>query len=141
MKIYDINTKNIYIKICYFTPINSTFYTKNNLDKNCPYKILEQDIYNIKNEGSILSLGEFNAITATNQSIILSNDSNPNPLWIEEEIVLANIYKRNSEDLIENLLGTELMKLFSSQDLKIFNGLNKWSNSNKMTCIHGLGIF
>jgi hypothetical protein len=45
MEISDINAKNIYIEICYFTPINSTFYTKNNLDKNCPYKILEQDIF------------------------------------------------------------------------------------------------
>jgi hypothetical protein len=137
MEIYDINTKNIYIEICYFTPINSTFYTKNNLDKNCPYKSLEQDIYNMKNEGSILLLGDFNARTATNQAIILSNDSNPNPLWLDEDLVLANSYKRNSEDLIENLFGTELIKLCSSQDLIICNGLKKWPNSNRMTCIHG----
>ena len=56
----------MYIEICYFAPINSTFYTKNNLDKNRPYKILEQDIYNLRNEGSILLLGDFNAKTTTN---------------------------------------------------------------------------
>jgi hypothetical protein len=93
----------------------------------------------MKNEGSILLLGDFNARTATNQAIILSNDSNPNPLWLDEDLVLANSYKRNSEDLIENLFGTELIKLCSSQDLIICNGLKKWPNSNRMTCIHGLG--
>jgi hypothetical protein len=38
-----------------------------------------------------------------------------------------------------NLFGIELVKLYSSQDLIIFNGVMKWSNSNQMTCIHGLG--
>jgi hypothetical protein len=95
MEISDINAKKMYIAICYFAPINSTFYKKNNLDKNCPYKILEQDIYSLRNEGSILLLGDFNARTATNQAIILSNDSNPNPLWLDEDLVLANRYKRN----------------------------------------------
>ena len=80
IEILDTNAKNMYIKIFYFAPINSTFYTKGNLDKNCPYKILEQDIYSLRNEGSILHLGDFNARIATNQAIILSNDSNPNPL-------------------------------------------------------------
>ena len=49
----------------------------------------------MKNEGSILMLGDFNARTATNQAIILSNVSNPNPLWLDEDIVLDNRYKRN----------------------------------------------
>jgi hypothetical protein len=56
----------MYITICYFMHINSTFYTKNNLEKNCPYKILEQDIYSLINEGSILILGYFNSITTNN---------------------------------------------------------------------------
>jgi hypothetical protein len=53
----------MYIEICYFAPINSTFYKKNNLDNNCSYNNLEQDIYSLKNEGNILLLGEFNART------------------------------------------------------------------------------
>jgi hypothetical protein len=85
----------------------------------------------MKNEGSILLLGDFNARTATNQAIILINDSNPNPLWLDEDLVLANNYKRNFEDLIENLFGIELIKLCSSQDLIICNGLKKWPNSNR----------
>jgi hypothetical protein len=119
--------------------INSTFYKKNNLDRNCPYNTLEQDIYSLRNEGNILLLGDFNARTATNQAILLSNDSNHNPLWLDEDLVLANSYKRSSEDLTENLFGTELVKLCSSQDLIICNGVMKWPNSNQMTCIHGLG--
>jgi hypothetical protein len=75
----------------------------------------------------------------TNQAIILSNDSNPNPLWLDEDLVLASRYKRNFEDLVENLFGTKLIKLYSSQDLIICNGLMKWLKSNQMTCIHGLG--
>jgi hypothetical protein len=52
--ISNTNAKKMYIAICYFAPINSTFYKKNNLDKNCPCNNLEQDIYNLKNEGNIL---------------------------------------------------------------------------------------
>jgi hypothetical protein len=40
---------------------------------------------------------------------------------------------------IENLFGTELVKLCNSQDLIICNEVMKWPNSNQMTCIHGLG--
>jgi hypothetical protein len=49
------------------------------------------------------------------------------------------LLKRRFEDLIENLFGIELVKLCSSQDLIICNGVMKWPNSNHMTCIHGLG--
>jgi hypothetical protein len=139
IEILDTNAKKMYIEICYFAPIISTFYKKNNLDKNCPYKNLEQDIYNLKNEGNILLLGNFNARTATKQATLLSDDSNHNPLWLDEDLVLSNSYKRISEDLIENLFGTELVKLCSSQDLIICNGVMKWPNSNQMTYIHGLG--
>jgi hypothetical protein len=90
VEISDINA-NMYITIFYCAPINSTFYTKNNLDKNCPYKISKQDIYNLGNEGSILLLEEFNAQNTTNQAIILSNNSNHNSLWLEEDLILANI--------------------------------------------------
>jgi hypothetical protein len=55
----------MYISICYFAPINSTFYKKNNLDNNCPYNNLEQDIYSLENEGNILLLGDFNARITT----------------------------------------------------------------------------
>jgi hypothetical protein len=95
MEISDINTKNIYIEICYCSPINSSFYTKKYLDKKCSYKILEKGIYNMKSKGIILLLGDFNAITTTNKDIISSNDSNPNPLWLYEDIFLANRYIRN----------------------------------------------
>jgi hypothetical protein len=80
MDISDINAKNIYIVVCYLAPINSTFYKKNNLDKNFPYKNLEQNTYNLRNEGSILLLGDFNAITSTILAIFLDNYSNSNPL-------------------------------------------------------------
>jgi exonuclease III len=139
IEISDTNAKKMYIAICYFSPINSTFYKKNNLDKNCPYNNLEQDIYNLENEGNILLLGDFNARIATKQATLLSDDSNHNPLWLDEDLVLSNSYKRSSEDLIENLFGTKLVKLCNSQDLIICNGVMKWPNSNQMTCIHGLG--
>jgi hypothetical protein len=84
-------------------------------------------------------LGDFNAITVTNQDIILRNHSNPNPLWLDNDLVLSNRYKRNLEDLIENLHDIELIKIFISRDLIICNGLMKWLKYNQMTCIHGLG--
>ena len=44
IEISDISDKKTYITICYFFPINSNFYKKNNLDKNCPYNGLKNDI-------------------------------------------------------------------------------------------------
>jgi hypothetical protein len=129
----------MYIKNFYFQPTNSTFYNKNNLERNYPYNNLEQDIYSLKDEGSILLLRDFSTRTATNQSTLLSNDSNHNPLWLDEDLFLANIYKRSSKDLTENLFGIALVNIYNSQDLIIFNGVMKWPKSNKMTCIHGLG--
>jgi hypothetical protein len=139
IEISDTNVKKMYIAICYFAPINSTFYKKNNLDNNCPYNILEQDIYSLKNEGNIFLLGDFNAKTTTKQATLLSIDSNHDSLWLDDDLALSNSYKRSFRDLIENLFGTELVKLYSSQDLIICNGVMKWPNSNQMTCIYGLG--
>ena len=136
IEISDSNVKKMYIQICHFAPLNSTFYKKNNLDKNWLYNNLEQDIYNLKNEGNILLVGDFNARTATKQATLLSDDSNHNSLWLDEDLVLSNSYKRSSEDLIENLFGTELVKLCSSQDLIICNGVMKWPKSNQMNYIH-----
>ena len=62
--------KKTYIEICYFSPINSNFYKKKNLDKNGPYNGLENDIYSLRNEGNILLMGDFNARTSSNQEII-----------------------------------------------------------------------
>jgi exonuclease III len=67
IEILDTNAKKMYITIFYFAPINSTFYKKNNLDNNCSYNNLEQDIYSLKNEGNILLLGDFNVRIATNK--------------------------------------------------------------------------
>jgi hypothetical protein len=104
-----------------------------------PSDHLEQNIYNFKNKGNILVVGDFNARTATKQATLLSNDSNHNPLWLDEDLVLSNSYKRICQDIIENLFGTELVKLCSSQDLIVCNGVMKWPNSNQMTSLHGLG--
>ena len=101
--------------------------------KNCPYNNLEHDIYSLKNECNIVLLGGFNARIATKKTTLLSIDSNHNPLWLDEDLVLSNSYKRSSEDLIENLFGTDLVKLCSSQDLIICNGVMKWPNSNQIT--------
>ena len=86
----------------------------------------------------ISSLGDLNARISTKQATLLSIDSNHHPLWLDEDLVLSNSYKRSSEALIENLFDTELVKLYISQDLIICNGVMKWSNSNQLTCIHGL---
>jgi hypothetical protein len=86
-----------------------------------------------------LSLGDFDVRTTTKQATLLSIDSNHNPLWLDEDHVLSNSHKRSFEDLIENLFGTELVKLYGSQYLIICNGVIKWPNSNQMTYIHGLG--
>jgi len=51
----------------------------------------------LRNEDNILLPRDFNASTATNQAIILNKYSNPNSLWLYDEFVLANKYKRNFE--------------------------------------------
>jgi hypothetical protein len=72
LEISNINAKNIYIVICYFSLINSTFYKKNNLDKKNPYNGLEWDIHTLRNEGNVLLLGGFYARIRTNQVKLLS---------------------------------------------------------------------
>ena len=122
--------KKTYIEIYYFSPINSKFYKKNNLDKNSPYNGLENDISSLRNEGNILLMGDFNACTSSNPAILLSNYFNPNPLWLDEDITLARKYNRSSKYLGENLFGSELVKLCSAQYLIICNSIKKWSNSS-----------
>ena len=73
-----------------FSPINSNFYKKNNLDKNCPCNRLENDISSLRKDGNILLMGDFNARTSSNQAILLRNYSNPNPLWLDEDFTLAS---------------------------------------------------
>jgi len=85
----------IFIAIFYFTPINSTSYKKNNLDNNFPLNTLGKDRYNLRNEGNILFLREFNATTSINQGIMLSDNYNPDPLCLDEDRNLANRLKRN----------------------------------------------
>ena len=84
-------------------------------------------------------MGDFNAWTSSNQAILLRNYSNPNPIWLNEDLELDNSYKRSFEDLGENLFGSELVKFCSAQDIIIYNGLTKWQNFSQMICIHGLG--
>ena len=131
--------KKNYIAICYFTPIDSYSYKKTNLEKICHYDRLEHDISCLRKEGNILLMGDFNAQTPKNEAILLSNYSNPNPLWLDKDLELTNMYKRSYEDLGKNLFGSELVKFCSAQDLIICNDLTKWPNSSKMNCIHGLG--
>lgn len=83
IEIIDINGKKPYIAICHFAPINFNFYKKITLDKNSPYNGLENDISSIENEGNMLLMGDCNAWTSINQSILLTNYSNPNPLWLD----------------------------------------------------------
>ena len=59
-------------------------------------------------------MGDFNARTSSNQSILLSNYSNLNPIYLDKDLELINMYKRSFEDLDENLFGSELCKLFSA---------------------------
>ena len=77
-----INDEKTYITICYFAPINSNFYKKTNLDKNCPYNGLEHDISSQIKEGNMFLMVDFNAQILNNQSSLLSNYSNPNPLCL-----------------------------------------------------------
>jgi len=50
-------------------------------------------------------MGDFNARTSSKQAILLSNYSNPNPLWLDEDLTLASRYNRSFEDLGGNLFG------------------------------------
>jgi len=97
-----------------------TFY------KKCPYKILEHDIYTLGNEGSILLLGYFNVRTTTNQVILLSNDSNHNPQWLDEDLVLANIYKRNSSNNVMDYMISYISTYNQIVNFDILNNHDIW---------------
>jgi len=108
--ITNVNNINTYIAIFYFSPINSNFYKKKNLNKNSPYNGLENDISNLRNEGNILLIGHFNSRTSSNEVIIPRNYSNPNRLWLDDDPTLASKYKRSSEEHGEFFFGSELIK-------------------------------
>ena len=78
-------------------------------------------------------MGDFNARASSNRDILLRIYSNPNSLWLNEYLELANRYKRSSKDLGENLFGSKLAKFCSAQDLIICNYIPKWPNSSWMT--------
>ena len=112
IEITDINDEKTYISSCYFTPIknsNSDNNKKSNLDKTFPYNGFEHDIYSLRKEWNIHLVGDFNAQNSSNQAILLRNYSNPNPLWLDEGLELANMCKISFEDLGENLFGSELV--------------------------------
>jgi hypothetical protein len=73
----------------------------------------------LENEDNILLLGDFNDRTLPKQVTLFSIDYNDNPLWLDDDLVLSNSYKRSSEYLMDNLFGIELVKIFISQDLII----------------------
>ena len=85
--------------------------------KKFPYNTLEQDVHSLRNEGNILLLGDFNARTTSCHVILLSNDSNPIPFWLEEVLDLASRFRKNFEGLIENLFGIKLVKFYSLKTL------------------------
>jgi hypothetical protein len=64
-------------------------------------------------------------VTTTNQATLLSNDSNHNPLWLDEDLVLSNSYKRSSRDLIENFFDIELVDLSRHNNLQWSNEMTK----------------
>ncbi|KAH9307610.1 hypothetical protein KI387_035521, partial [Taxus chinensis] len=80
----DPNKQYIWLKItygkttirvaaCYFTPKGSKTYKRRKLDSEDPYASIKKDIYVFSTSGEIILLGDFNARTANNQSLQLSN--------------------------------------------------------------------
>jgi hypothetical protein len=57
-----INVNKIYIEYVNSFLLILLFIRKINLDTNCPYNGLEEDIYSLRNEFIVLFLGEFNDI-------------------------------------------------------------------------------
>ena len=81
---------------------------------------------------------KFNSYTLSNQAIVLSNYCNLNPRLLDGDLFMLEGTTKD-EYLGENMFGSELVKLCSVQDLRISDDLKKWSNSSRITCIHGLG--
>lgn len=77
--------KRIYVILCLLILI---FLKENNLDKNSPYNNLKEDINSLGNEDNIIFIGDFNA--RISQVILLSNDSKPIFLWLNEDPILAS---------------------------------------------------
>ena len=106
--ITNINDEKTYISICYFTPIkNSNLDNKKNpiQIKKFPYNGFEHDIYSLRKEGNIHLIGDFNAQNYRNHAILLRNYSNPNPLWLDKDLELANMYKEVLKIQVKNYSG------------------------------------
>ena len=55
----------------------------------------------------------------SNHSINLRDDIIPNSIWLDKVLDLTSRYKRNPKNLFENLFSTNLIKLYSSQNIII----------------------
>lgn len=120
------NATLINIETCYFTPRNSKFYKKHDLNKEGPYSSLQRDILMYNKLGEIIVVVYFNARKTNKQATILKNtkEIDINPIWMLEEENKQWI--RNSEDehggitqCVEELLG-----LCSTHNLIIYNVMN-----------------
>ena len=97
---------------------------------------MKKDISAYRHKGEIILIGYFNARTANNQSLCLSNEEGigDNPLWFEEEG--NQKWERISQDEkgVVTQYGVELLGVYNLYDLIIGNGLKACPSLRNITC-------
>ena len=71
--------------------------------------------------GSVMIMGDFNAITASEDDFIFNDDDNYLPLQ-EDNIIDTYMVHRKSQDTKVCFRGRELLEICISSRLRIFNG-------------------
>ena len=113
---------DVYVGTHYMSPSKTT--------NNKTLKLIE-DINLFQSKGIVIINGDFNARTGTENDII-SPDKFDNDLGIEIETFR---YKRNSQDVVRNKAGEDLIDMCKSLDLCIVNGRKVGDPFGNYTCI------
>lgn len=133
-----VDVQPIFIAVCYFPPGTSLYAHDVIIEGHGPYETLHEGIM-FSRLGHIFLLGEFNARTSNTQVGLLNFEKDP---IIEPETDPTEIGTvRHSADASHLAgYGHHLLELRAANDLIIYNGLQRWPMSGRLTCFpHGGG--
>ena len=119
---------DLFVCFTYIAPDNSTYAIRHNLDI---LHTLQNDISHFGNLGDIMILGDTNARTGVTNDLLDANSLHlPSPYFNGNS---GSFLERNSQDVICNSRGRDLIDLCLSSKLVILNGRTFGDLSGKLT--------
>ena len=124
--------KDILVSFSYCAPAGSSFLARTQYD---PFSDLETKLYNVKDQGDLICLGDFNARTGTELDYLNNEDNTDIPL--AHDLYMTNTiatYPRGNKDAGINKYGEQLIGLCRSVPLRVCNGRKLGDILGEFTC-------